>query len=54
MSGIDDIMASGPSWSNTQSLAGDEVQDAMIFGDRIVRTYQVGGVEIQPKPRWEA
>jgi ABC-type lipoprotein export system ATPase subunit len=47
MSAIDDVIASGLSWSQPHVHTDDEAQNAMIFCDRLVRIYKVTGVEIQ-------
>jgi ABC-type lipoprotein export system ATPase subunit len=48
MSAIDDILASGLSWSQPSAVhTADEAANAMIFCDRLVRIYKVSGVEVQ-------
>jgi ABC-type lipoprotein export system ATPase subunit len=47
MSTIDDVIASGLSWSQPHARISDDAQNAMIFCDRLVRIFKVSGVEVQ-------
>jgi ABC-type lipoprotein export system ATPase subunit len=47
MSAIDDVIASGLSWSQPRADSAHEASNAMVFCDRLVRIFKVSGVEVQ-------